>query len=545
MGASVAYIARKDRGARLDHLRLVGVARADEWSPPGDGGADVPSVTAECAKAGEWIAQRLAANGSRGSLNDLVLDSDGSYMAWLTSPTTNRALVKAAYADLAQAGGSSSSDGDPGEPGVGVQSLAAPLPSRPKAKDGEAPEGRRMAVLAVPDTSARLVLDELDRRGVSVGRVRSLWHAVAIAWDAGGPVAGLGGDGARPDRVVATDAQVSATVVMDIRGTSGPRLVWAWSRGGELLAGGTIRLLARLDGAGSSAVVTADDVGRMLADWLAWSVQLGQTPSRVNFVGAEGDDHPGGLSVGDVGVLIGKRWPSASVDVRSESDPMSATLHRLARVGDQGGGALAGPGAEVVHLTHRPGRAHRTMHIWLAIALAAASLAMVAWSYVAEREASRLREAANGVRSSVRDVLKGVDPAFADAPRPRDELATRIEDLEKQLNVGEGVSAPRPVLQELENLAILLSGFAGEGLEVQEIRIDRGIPQVELTLPDTVDGTRAADELPDALQRIASNVAWQRRFAGQVTPSATPGQPGRQKIQLFGPWRAPAAGGTP
>src|SRR5262249_47416078 len=130
----------------------------------------------------------------------------------------------------------------------------------------------RLSVLAVPDTLARLVVDALDDRGVELRHASSLWHAMALAWDPASPMmsqsASTNG---------ALDAAAPVTRLVRIEPESG-RIIWCGCRAAELLAGGVVMTSPAGDGV---ARLGRAEIGRLAADWLGWSVQLGAAPSRI------------------------------------------------------------------------------------------------------------------------------------------------------------------------------------------------------------------------------------------------------------------------
>jgi hypothetical protein len=492
----------------LKALRLVGQTSEDQW--PGD-----PGLIGDVESGAAWIKQRLAGTRDTTSLAMLCLDVEGGICSWITSPSTNPSVVAA----LARQGGSgySESISRPGTTAVefyaadgfssSVQPLNAPYANGsrtllPRPKRTVLPdEARRLAVLAMSDVPARLLVDALDREGVPVDSVASLWHIMAAAWDPSAPRAG---DGPR-DPLLAETASLTAVILVD---PASSRLIWCWSRSGRLIVAGSMRL--RQGTSDSNALATPgesappavlfgeDEVSRLATEWLTWAAQVNQAPSR--FIGVV----PDSAQVGDFGRALGKAWPGASVDIITNDDPVGATLKRTASLLDNSPAAAdePDPRAGLLDLSRRPGSQHRRMYIWWSGAIAAAAVALGVLSYQLNTSAASARDAAEAWRKQGMAAIGQVFPeALVDRPGVNKYQAfkTELDRFEKKTRGFEGVEPAMPVLDELETISLVVgtNGYAIESIDLDT----KGVPRFTVVTSNTKD----ADDLADALKRVSGS----------------------------------------
>jgi hypothetical protein len=531
LSGRVCYIARADRGDRVSAIRLVGARNQEEWRAA-EGGGDSFGVLVEIGDAAAWVAARAARSG----VSLLVADVGGGECRWVTAPGAEPTVVAAALAQSEWGDSSSGSSwGSESVSEASVQALAPPIPAgssgRGLLKRGTAAEeapagGQRLGVLAIPDVSARLLLDALDERGVSVEQAISLWHGLGMAWDPGASWVGQRSGGGT--EVVATAAPVTGVVLVDPSG----RLVWAWSRGGELLAAGTIRLPAQ-----GSVAVSRSDVARLSADWLAWSMQLGVAPARVIALSPplQGDGGDG-LSSAQMGTELGKLWPGATVDLAVHEDPIGATLERLSGVDEEAPlPALDGDGRRaLVMLSHRPRRVHRLMYQWAALALVVAAVAFGAVGWKAWGSARESRAEVRAARESMRDTALGAAPAGTDGlaqeranSDPRRYLADRLAARQQTLDPTGGIDPAKPILAELNAVSWVLGN---EDIRIVEMMLDSGAVLITVDVPDT----RTGEELVESMQSImGSNVVeWSPQWLSGTGE-------GRRQLILHGRWPDP------
>jgi hypothetical protein len=520
-------------------VRLVSAGSDQVWSD--FTATDAIGVRREIGAAAEWLAERAGrGDGPRGEIELLCVDVEGAACAWVTSPSADALVVGAALAGDREewARGTERS-----ESSVQALATAAPAPARVSLLPGRSGKGRaadegsetgskKLAVLMVPDVPARLLVDGLDERGVSVAQVASWWQAVAQAWDPSGPVAS--GDAVRGEQVVASSAPVSAVVLIDPAG----RLVWSWSRDGELVAGGTLRL-ARGEAEGAQAVrIGAAEVSRLATDWLAWSVQLGEAPRRILCLGPEAGEGGDGLDPSSLGAALTRAWPGATVDLVVHEDPVGATMARLARA-EMGGGRRSEGRTTLMDLTTRPGRAHRAMYRWAAAAVLAMSAALIgvgsrAWSAgtKASADAARAEAAVNETVQKVAAPRDDLERASAQAA-PRLFLEQKIAGKRLALNPSGGLDPAKPIVAELETLSYVLGGTPG--VEIDEIQLLPTNAIAYILVPDT--GTY--EGVLQSLSGIAgSHVQWTGQYGSEVG--------GKKRYMLQGKWVGPAKpGGAP
>jgi hypothetical protein len=417
---------------------------------------------------------------------------------------------------------------DPSTDESTVQAIAA---APAKARRNAVERAGRLAVVALPDVAVRLVLDELDDRGIGVERVTSLWHAMALAWDPGRR-SGAAGD------AIEVEGPASAVVLIDAAEGAG-RLVWCWARGGSLVAGGSMRLSGLEDG----VQVGSAEVGRLTADWLGWATQLGVVPARVVVVSP---DLAGGLDGGvgglaEFGAALVKAWPGASVDVARHDDAIGATLLRLARMDAEGAGEVFDRRQTLVALSRRPGRAHRGLYrgVALALLLAAGAAGAVAWKSLgaargAEAEARKIRA----------ELTERVTPRVTagnavQASLAQDNPVALLEDVlqreRARLAPPPEVSPAMPVLPELAALSAVLGN---ELVQIREIDLSPLQVRVELSVPDL----ETAELIKESLDTFRDTACeWQR----QIMPV---GAEGRVPVTLLGSWKRGAGlrgGGRP
>jgi hypothetical protein len=516
-GGVVCYIERTQGGAGIKRIRLIAAGLARHWTAPDPrsvssvAAGEAAPATLGVARAGAaWIAETLNQVGLK-RLAAICVDAEGSICAWLSAPSPEPAVVRAT---IIQSG----ADGDGGSSGAGVGAARLITESTPGGSSGGAlmgdtsvqalatlePEAKgqglnltpwkkkaqtdlvqrkqRYAVLAVQDAIARVLLDELDARGIETDRVVTLWHAMAGAWDRV-EAASLN------DRLVSANSPGAAVILVEPTG----RLIWAWTRSGELVAGGAMRLATRarrdapvtsgrvevLATADAAARVVEDDAetenlaidftpadaGRLAVDWLSWSAQLGHCPDRVVCLAVPGLGGGAGDSTGPEALFanLTRVWPGATIDGAVHEDPIGATVARLAGLGPEvrvsvDGTKIESPAAErpyhhrpreaMAELSARPGRADRRLYQWVGIALcgAAALVAAVGWQFHRSMDAANAEfEMARKARVDALNAAAIYGPNIPKALKPQDELQTALKKLQDQ---NKTIKPPKPILRE-------------------------------------------------------------------------------------------------
>lgn len=551
MTGRICYITRSDRGGRLVRVRLVGERSDESFSPIAGRAGDLAAPGAEVEAAADWIADRLSQGSGEASLRLLCVDLDGAVCSWLTAPSAEPDVVAAALVQREDAGAWGGEEGGVSRstaltPAVSAaEASVQALAERPNGSGrgllarretrSETAVGRRLAVLAVPDVLARLLIDALDERGIEVGGAVTLWHALSLAWDAPGAA------GVRAERVVATNAPVTATTLIDPAG----RLVWSWSREGELLAGGTLRLTVdhpapaeRREGALARAVedepaglprLGQPEVARLTTDWLAWSAQLGVAPTRIRCIGPEVEAEGENFGPAELGSALGAAWAGATVDLATDDDPVGTTLAKLAR----GDGAPHDPAedarAGLVSLSRRPGRAHRSLYRWAAAAVLAGATALGVVAWKAWEAADEATSRAEALRAQTDGMIAEAVPRLANDLMRRKKFEDELRALRQRKTSAQGVRPAKPILEELETVSYVL---AGSGAHITEMSLRDSSVHITVTVPDI----RTGEVLRESLNSIGgSHVTWKGDFPGGGRGPA--GE--RLTFTLDGAWTTP------
>lgn len=536
MAVRVCYVQRGVKGDSIVGLRLVAERSEEVWAAPP--ARENAPLTADITAAAAWLSGRLKPTGNR--LDVMCLDTEGSLCGWMSAPSADPDVLGV----LARQFGET-----PGHEGHAQRSaLAESAASREEASVallGETPifvrKGRgkqaavrpvRAAVLAVSDVPARLLADALDERGLSVGVVTTIWHALASVWD---PSAKRAASEAAVGITEATSHPTTAVIAADPMG----RLVWAWSSGGTLLAGGSMRVpserLAHEGGGAGGAIVESGRAGsfptrdagpthhvvigtreasRLAAEWLAWSLELGRSPVRIIAVipapppGREAE-YEAGLAA--FGQSLTGALPGSTMDLAEDRDPLGTTLTRLAEriddapdggVGDKSNHALG----SIPALSMRPTRAHRRFYIMGSLAIASVAAAAGVYAYSLRTEAGRAQAAALGAIESWRPLVREIDAKMLDnVEAVADKLGTELTKLKTEAESprNKGRNEIRPVMDELATITMV---FGDPEIYLTDVTFDNvgATVKVQATLEQ-------ATAIEQALKEISgSNLAgWQ------------------------------------
>jgi hypothetical protein len=529
----VCYIERTERGMLPVRLRLVSARSDQTWSFPEVRADDREALVRGLREAAEWIAEQLREGGGA-ELGALVLDPDGARCGWVSAHVPESEAVGAIVRQAAEPISSEDDDGaaahespphvalDPDvriPGGVSFQPLTVGSPERGGRLGARAARGvaegprQRVGVSVVPDATVRLLLDELDARGVEVRRVVSVWHALAEAFTGERRVE-------RAERVVEAEETTSAQTIVD---PSTGRMLWAWSRRGMPIAAGAQRLErgAAGDRDAGGYVLTGSDLGRLAADWMAWSVQLGASPSRWRVLCPEGV----WADEGGLGARVASVWPGATTDLVTEDDPLGLVLGRFAEAESERPGNGEAPG--LGELQGRPGRPHRSMYRWAAavVALAATGMGVAAWRV--HDAGAEARRRADQARSEWRQIAQGLVPDINEGllglydAQAMQELQARLEARRRAV-APLAISPEKPVMRELETLSFILSN---PEYELRDLSLSELVVTITVDVPDTA----AYEDLVTSLSRISGSSvrSW--------TPSPqTVG--GRLRVTLTGDW---------
>lgn len=539
MSVRVALLQRSARGGLLHSLRLVGATSDETWQLSGIK-VDSEQGETQYKSAAEWTRSKLDGARTRDSLELLVLDPTGGVCTWHSTRSNDPSKI-AAEARM----GHVSDDGDTGSSGPNLVEFYASSPAESsvqalgvdgkgtvkapkKANQTEIP-AQRLALIATTDVPARVLIDALDQEGVRVASVASFWHAMAMAWS---PGAGAGAKrSTSSDPLVQVPSTTGTCAVLVIENTG--RLSWCWCEQERLLCSGSMRCtLVRAQPAQPNQATTSDedevlvalgkdDVARLAAEWLSWSVQTHASPTRVVCVLpknlAQSIDTDAGpavasaLSAGEFGEALSHAWTGAVVDAVVHEDPMGATLRRLVSFLEATPAAAAPESrSSLVALSNRPGRQHRTMYLWTAgaLLLAAATAGVVGWRL--HKDAAQAREAELGWRKGWQDIVGDLYPP-AMSPRRElkmtsfDELSDEVKRRKALIRGPEKVERNKPVLAELEAISLVLGS---PNIKLESIFLDStpGPQRVIATVPTTSEG----EAVLEALRRVGGStlVEW-------------------------------------
>jgi hypothetical protein len=523
----------------LQALRLIGASTDARWPV---GSFTLEGSPADYTAGASWLKEQLHGARSSDQLETLCLDVEGTLFSWVTAAGDNKNIASIArqgslggHADLDPSATPAQSlveffapddldssiqalnvGHDDAAPGVAV----AAKPGRAGSASLEAPlPAQRTPVLATADLPGRLLIDALDREGVAVGGACTLWHALAQAWDTPPSPA------TRPDLV--------AIVLVD---PVSARLVWCWSQGASLRAGGSMLLRSAIADEAPMVLLTADDAARLSSDWVAWAVQLGVSPSRIVAVLP---DQSAGLSAPAFGQAIGSSCSGIPIDAGTYEDPLGSTIRRFAGVLEKTPAATRpDAGSSLVALSTRPRSAHKWMYIWSAIAVGAASLAMLAVGWRYRTAAEENKQLAAEWSQAWREPVEAVYPQALTPGLSESELGLINSEIKKRQKAMRpaNAEAPLPVLQELETVSFAL---AEPDVEVDEIDLNSStLPRITVLVPSTA----RAEALVESLRRIGgSNIT---EWSANIQDA---GQGEKRRVTMTGKWIKPAstAGGKP
>ncbi|HLP86176.1 MAG TPA: hypothetical protein VK157_17620 [Phycisphaerales bacterium] len=526
MSVRVVYMRRARRGGLVAGLRLVGATGEATWTPRVSSEQDAGVFT----DAAKWIKQTLEGPRSRDALEAIVLDASGATCAWVTSASTDLSAVASAARgagvndEESGSGGSAMEFFAPSDMESSVQPLGVEIKPESKhtllkaRKPKDLPAPQRLAVLATGDVPGRVLVDELDRVGVRTGQVCTIWHAMASAWGSTANSPGTPVSSSRESVATSSGDAVVGVVLIDPEG----QLLWCWAHEGELLASGSMRVrVVRPVAVGGDdtpdAIIACDaaDVGRLVNEWLGWSMQLSRGPTRVVCVLPESMGDGGDVATGDeatmmrageFGEAFANKWAMASVDAVVHDDPVGATLKRMVNVLEATPASVSlKPGQALVALSNRPNVQTRRLYVWGAAALFGAAGVVGALGWMFQRQAAAADAQAAAYRAAWQQPAKDVyppafDSGFQRGVSPLQKLSDEVKRREDAMSKPSIASEIKPVLTELEKISLVLSA---PNVKVENIQLDSGsVPRVMATVPTTRD----AELLLEGLRRVSGGV---------------------------------------
>ncbi len=527
----MCYIERTGGGQRIARAQLVTAGGVAQWEQKDDA-----SAVDQARKAASWIAHQLAQTDRPRVLDLLCVDTDGGVCTWLDAPAHEPAILVAALRQ-----GDDLNAASLGSAMLPWQSLTAMDDATIQAlgEPGHA-GGQRVAAMGLPDASVRVVLDALDDLNIVVQRVISIWNAMAMVWD---PAEHVDQD---DPLVVTASSSVRAVVMLDPAG----RLIWCWSHCEKLIACGSARLALSHDLEVDNQqiqqtdndqpqhmpILSEADIGRLMTDWLGWSSQLGVAPSRILCLGPMpslgDDDSRTRLSAARIGKALGERWAGASVDLVLEPDPVGVTLDRLC-VRDRTLGD-ADEARVLVGLSHRSGRAHRSLYRWGAMLIVLLGILFIVGGVRRFQVAALARESAGKIQSRLIETLQAKAPEAAFSTYPGDELQKLINKLSPAaMTQSDSELRYVPIMEELATISLVV---ARPDVTLKKIDLRREIAMFTVSVPSTAAGEsliRAMDDIAGSHVRWTGNIESNRRGQDERT------------VRFTGTWDIKEQKGTP
>ncbi|TVQ33141.1 MAG: hypothetical protein EA376_03545 [Phycisphaeraceae bacterium] len=523
-------------GAEASLVRLIGPSGDVAWSPEqsasADEEADFGTTRLRVGDAAAWVAGQP--DGAR-RIDLVCLGVEESLCSWISAPSPEPQVVAAAVRQREEDWGEAASvvsvqplfEKDRSPQQSGLSSALAAIRSR-----GDRTKSRLATPLAViesRDASARIWLDDLDARGVRIGAVSTLWHAIALVWGEQAPAAASGSDAGQNGHGP-PEASVSAVALVNGDG----QVTWAWARGRRLLAGGVTSItrpraidssaaqLDERDGQSAATPVQAlpseESCGRLVLDWLTWSAHIGQAPDRIIVVG-EGAD---GLADS-----LGRLWPSAPSKAIEEPDALGATLKLLAERLDETPVTPADPRSSLVELSLRPGRQHRRLFTLIAIAMALLAVGIAGVGFKARQWQSDLRAETSSLSAETRQAISAAAPQAAGARA----TTFMIEQLRGVLAETRAAGAdleepppPAPILDELVRFSRAIATVEESGARIERFQISRPTSTATIIVQDL----GAAESLRNRIISNAERINWIGVISGS-SPNV--------RLTMNGEWR--------
>ena len=463
-------------------VRLLKPEGDSRWTPAKEiGDDDAFAHRNHLAEAAEWLTDAI---GSRKRLDLVCLGVSDALCRWMTAPSAEPNVVIAAARGKGEEWGHGASVGT-------IEPLTAPHRKVRKQSAASHAPASHFPVISIHDAAIRVLLDELDTRGVRVGSVMTVWHAMCRAWDESLPTERALEDLAKASDNGNTETTATSPITAILITPDDNSIVWAWSRGRRLVTGGR-------------AVVAAADLdnacGRIALDWLTWSAQLGHSPERIIIISPNADA---------LAQQCERFWPAATPRQIPEVDPIAATLNQLLaadHIKPESDGRTC-----VATLTNRPSRAHRRLSQWVGVIMLAIALAIggVGWQF--NRQANHYRDKGQDIQTDIREKLAPIDQRLARDPRPIKALENIINELAAGSEGFVEPELPLPILNELLRVATSLEG--AEGVTVERIEITETRSVLRLQIPDTATG----EQIIEALRTSEGDIRWIESPTGSLT----------------------------
>ncbi|MEM8756997.1 MAG: hypothetical protein AAGF47_04360, partial [Planctomycetota bacterium] len=266
--------------------------------------------------------------------------------------------------------------------------------------------------------------------------------------------------------------------------------------------------------------------GRLAADWLAWSAQLGRAPGRVVCLAAEDLGSAGHAAT--LGRAVGNARPGASGDRFRVPDPVEATLRRLQEQTAGGKPRRSLPAsAGIDELAARPGRAHMWMYRWTGLALLIAAVALVILGVRLRGGAAEASSEARELIASQRDRVADLLPPTADLNFPSLAAQTELTRLRALRPSTEAIEPVRPVILAVDEIGAAVA--VDPDTQLERVTIAQSFLSVQVSGPET----RSVEFVPQALQGGTTLFEWQ--------PSEINQRGNRYRTTINGIWSDPDA----
>jgi hypothetical protein len=378
--------------------------------------------------------------------------------------------------------------------------------------DAEAPQHGCVAI-ALPDALVRLVLDGLDKHGVRVSAVLSLWHALAALTD-------------RTHEAAGSETEPEAVVAIE----PGRRVVWAWGQRGSLLAGGSVWLESASGEADAVAASSERAVRRLQLDWLSWAAQLGVVPGRVRVLGPA--EHPFGRALAEVAASA---TPGMAVSHEAHDDGVHAVAQKLSvRPRPQ---RATNARQALTRLSARPNRATRQRYFTIAASLVLTAVAVTGVGY---RFSQQGRAWSSAIVQVNADSLKTASVLVQRAGVPGSGLTPSAVEAELNTELARLRQRPQPrplrqpndIVGAIRQSLEILKRFEGE-VTIEHMRISDNTDNVgmksciiTLNVPDI----RIGVSIYEAFRNESTDINWDRSASRQNSNND-------KRLQLEGTWK--------
>lgn len=474
----------------------------------------------------------------RRRIDNLILDVDGTMCRWIHAPSAAPPVVAAQVRSLTEQWSSVAPVGS-------VEALVDPATEqrrkgmlatlRDRAKVRAEREGRSaggqpprapgqastqfFAVIDCPDAMVRLLADRLDATGVRIGCAMTLWHAAAAVWSN-------------------DDSPLHAVLLID----GEERIVWAFSKGQSLLAGGQIRLESLATPinpdsrpAGGAESTPEDPTSRttpgeaalrrLSLDWISWSSHLGASPTTATIVANQGSAIARDLSAG-----LAKQWPGAQLTHISDDDPIGTTVTKTTTPTPQGVHRAGGPRRSLTRLSERPTRAAKRRYRVTAFALVAAAVAVAGVARGLSAKGAEWKAQATAIQIETNQMVEAEFPTRTPGVPLIAFLANELKKVREQEWIEP--PPPKPIFEEIRNAIAFFQETLGE-IRIREIAFalsDSGVTLELMNVPGSeIPSLTAALEAEDRNPTLA--VQW------KYSPRSGTTVDREQNIRFNGEWR--------